>query len=162
VLAPLAREYHAFPALWRQEDGFAGYPRELGALFALIARERVHGVVFVGGDLHLSAIADIELRAPDERPVQVLQVVASGLYAPLPFTNTPWHCYSEGRQAPAAIHHAAEADVAAHYRATLLTDTSAHFVKVEAAARADDGRWQLRVRAIDACGQALAEEVRVL
>ena len=160
VIAPLLHEYHAFPALWRQEDGFAGYPQELGTLFALIARERIRGVVFVGGDLHLSAIADIELHAADQPPVQVLQVVASGLYAPLPFTNTPWRYYNEGIHAPAVIHHAAVADVRAHYRATLLTDASSHFVKVDATAAGSDGRWQLRIRAIDVGGQVLAEEVR--
>lgn len=65
-------------------DGWAGYPASLDRLLRVIRDERIAGVVFIGGDEHLSLSGRLRL----DNGVEVIAVVASGLHAPFPFVNT--------------------------------------------------------------------------
>jgi cholesterol oxidase len=146
VIAPLTRDAFAPGALLR-EDGLAAYPRELETIVALIVELDIRHVVFIGGDLHISATAALELvRHQDGRRVRALQIVSSGLYAPLPFINTlrddiDWRGQPDAnRRIPLAAH-------AIDYIPQLLTDANAHFVHVNAEARG--GSWRITATALD-------------
>ena len=120
-------------------------------MFEFIAEKQLRGIVFVGGDLHLSAVADIELRGADgEVAARVTQIVASGLYAPLPFTNTPPKYYEWGIGTPQRLR--LPSKLTATYRAEFVTDSSSHFVKVDVEASGPGQGWKLRVHAVDSSG----------
>jgi cholesterol oxidase len=87
VIVPLSTSAQAAGA-WRREDGWAGYPLDLAQVLGVIVQEGIQGVVFVGGDLHVSAVAKMTVSSlGGAKSVDCWQVVASGLYAPLPFVN---------------------------------------------------------------------------
>jgi phosphodiesterase/alkaline phosphatase D-like protein len=71
-----------------RSDAWDGYPSSLHALLAHIAQEQIRNVVFLSGDEHLSCVAKIDVTAPGKRPVQIVSVHSSGLYAPFPFANS--------------------------------------------------------------------------
>jgi cholesterol oxidase len=69
-------------------DSWCGYPQSLHALLALIARERLAGLVFVSGDEHLSGVATITLHDDQGHLRATLwSVHSSPMYAPYPFAN---------------------------------------------------------------------------
>jgi cholesterol oxidase len=146
VIAPLTRDAFAPGALLR-EDGLVAYPLELEQIVALIVELDIRHVVFVGGDLHISATAALDLvRHSDGRSVRALQLVSSGLYAPLPFVNTSrdsidWKGHPDAhRRIPLGGH-------AIEYAPELLTDSNGHFVHVSAVAHGE--AWQITARALD-------------
>jgi hypothetical protein len=66
-------------------DSWSGYPRSLVELLQFIKTEKIHGVVFLSGDAHLSMACKLVL---DGCPaVAVHSVVSSGMYTPWPFVN---------------------------------------------------------------------------
>ncbi len=161
VIVPVLREYHQHEALWAREDGFAGFPEETAELFEFIAEQQLRGIVFMGGDLHLSAVADIELRSADGAvAARVTQIVASELYAPLPFTNTAHRYYEWGAGAPQRLR--LPSALTATYRAELVTDSSSHFVKVDVEASGAGQGWKLRVRAVDSGGAVVGQAERTI
>ena len=160
VIAPLERDAFAPGALWR-EDGLAAYPRELGRIVECIVQHDIRHVVFVGGDLHISATAALELvRLRDGHHVRALQIVSSGLYAPLPFINTSrdaidWKGHPDARRRIPLGDHAID------YTPELLTDANAHFVQVSAVASADSAggpAWRIEARALDRDAAQVAPE----
>ena len=169
VIVPVLREYHEHDALWVREDGFAGFPEETAELFEFIAAQQLRGIVFVGGDLHLSAIADIELHsaqsgdprgAPGAPCVRITQIVASGLYAPLPFTNTAPKYYEWGIGTPKPLR--LPSALTATYHAELLTDSNSHFVKVDVQEIGPGQGWKLAVQAVDSGGVVVGRAERTI
>ena len=71
-----------------RSDGWDGYPASLHQVLACIAEAKVHNVVFVSGDEHLSCVARIELETNGHPPVIVHSVHSSPLFAPFPFANS--------------------------------------------------------------------------
>lgn len=74
------------------DDAWWGFPGQLRELFAMIAMEQIEGVVFIGGDSHLAALATLTLQitGADGRPrppVDIRSIVSSGLFIPLPGVN---------------------------------------------------------------------------
>lgn len=68
-------------------DDWSGYPATQRELLALIRRSRARHVVLLSGDRHMSSVSSLWLTRPDGTPMEVVSIVASGLYAPWPFAN---------------------------------------------------------------------------
>jgi choline dehydrogenase-like flavoprotein/alpha-beta hydrolase superfamily lysophospholipase len=101
--APYAPKFVASPAmllprhLWAsgtgcaqsalRSDGWDGYPRSFGRLFAYIVKHRITNVVFLSGDEHLSCVATATFRQEGKAPLVVHSIHSSALYAPFPFAN---------------------------------------------------------------------------
>jgi cholesterol oxidase len=100
VIAPLTRDAHA-AGKWMSEDGWVAYRAQLEDIVAYIVAQQIQDVVFVAGDLHLSCVARLTLRDQQgiEPPVAALQIVSSGLYAPLSFANTAMEDIGWGQKA---------------------------------------------------------------
>jgi cholesterol oxidase len=142
VIAPLCRDSHA-PGAWLREDGWAGYPFDLEAVVARIVEKEIRHVVFVGGDLHLSCVAPLWLRDGSPRTVEALQIVASGLYAPLQFVNVSRSSFDWGHKqtiGAGACH--------IDYIAGLLSTSRSQFVQIAAEPAANgSGKWSITVMA---------------
>jgi cholesterol oxidase len=111
-------------------------------------------VVFIGGDLHISATARLDLlRLGDGHTVRALQVVSSGLYAPLPFVNTSRDSI-DWRGSPDARRRIALGGHAIDYTPELLTDANGHFVHLSA--EADHDGWRITARALDRAAALVA------
>ncbi|HEY1226731.1 MAG TPA: alkaline phosphatase D family protein, partial [Ramlibacter sp.] len=77
----------AEPSLARYADDWCGYPASWQELARFIAVEGIRNLVILAGDYHLSAVAELEIRAAGAPPARVVSVVASGWNATLPFAN---------------------------------------------------------------------------
>lgn len=141
VIAPLTRDAHR-DAMWRREDGLAGYPDELGQIVAHIVKHKIQRVVFVGGDLHLSCGCRLWLSNGTGEPVQALQIVASGLYAPLPFANLSPHEIAWNERCTITLPNGLSID----YEPQFLSSSRSHFVQV-GAQRQTSGQWQVTLTA---------------
>jgi cholesterol oxidase len=145
IIAPLSRDYHLHPEIWRREDGFAGYPETLASIAELIVENRIENVVFVGGDLHISCCAKLTLRRKGgNENVSALQIVSSGLYSPLPFANARKQDYDWNTK---NLIRAGAYEI--EYDATLLSDSPSHFVRVMLDAVSAPSAWRFRIDAID-------------
>ncbi len=155
VIAPVEREFVTCPAAWRNQDGWAGYPTTLAQLVDLIVEKEIQNVVFVGGDLHLSAVARLELRCKsDGKSVVAWQIVSSGLYAPLPFANANPLDFDWGQDTVLPLPGQA---VSVSYRAELLSVAMSQFMRVDAEPGGNGG-WSLHLQVCDAGGDSLPLE----
>jgi cholesterol oxidase len=76
------------PLMCQSADGWFGFPRSWQRICAFIGLHQIHNLVFLSGDYHLSAIAELQIEAVGARaPVRALSVVCSGWNATLPFAN---------------------------------------------------------------------------
>lgn len=88
VFAPFWREAaDRPPAYRRRDDGWNGYHTTIHEVVDFIAQHSVANVVFIGGDYHVSAVADMTIESKVGVKVKALCITASPLYAPLPFAN---------------------------------------------------------------------------
>lgn len=156
VIVPLAVEARA-PGAWLREDGFAGYPAELRRILAFIVEQQIPRVVFVGGDLHLSCVAQMELQLPGHAPVRALQVVASGLYAPLTVANIGKRGIDWDRDQMLDL-----GDCRVSSLPTLLTRATSHFVRVSAERDVTGDGWTVRAEAYDHAAVLLRSVVQPL
>lgn len=187
IIAPVTKELISHRTLFREEDGFFGYPETLRALARHLVEHQIKNVVFVGGDLHFSCAARIELEvtdpgsghlggvaasgvnesegedAPVEGSVTIWQIVSSGLYAPLPFANRhpteyTWMRDRQGKQNPRLVHSVTDVDVT--YQAEWLTNAPAHFLEVLVKESDDSGqpRWLVDIAAYDASNHRLSSD----
>lgn len=143
VIVPLSAEALA-PGAWLREDGLAGYPQELGRILTHIVERGIRGVVFLGGDLHLSCVASMELQLPGHAPVRATQVVASGLYAPLAVANVGKRSIDWDREQTLELEGCRVVS-----RPTLLTQSTSHFVRVGTVRDIAGDGWTLRAEAYD-------------
>lgn len=149
VLAPIDRASAAHRSLWRNLEGWAGYPATWRDLVQHIVKEQIQKVVFIAGDYHMSAVAKLSLRAGTQDPVTAWQIVASGLFAPLPFANANPKDYDWG--ASTALP-SIDPTTTLEYTSCLLTAGSSNFLRIDAR-RSETGRWEMSVGAYDAGGQ---------
>lgn len=99
VLAPAAQDYVQEQWLYRNSDSWWGYPQTWRELVQLIVKHQMKRVVFVSGDYHLSALAEMTLSSSAHpKPVIAYSIVASAFYAPLPFANSQPADYVWGPQ----------------------------------------------------------------
>jgi hypothetical protein len=71
-----------------RSDTWEGYPSTVRTLFDLIVDNNIDHTVFLSGDEHLSCVATATLFKPGKAPRKIVSIHASGLYAPLPFSNS--------------------------------------------------------------------------
>jgi len=166
VVVPVANELVAHGNLFRASEGFLGYPDTLRVIIDHIVKDRIRNVVFVGGDLHFSCVAELELELDEHEPVTAWQIVSSGLYAPMPFANanpaayTWWHDTLDWVETKPACR---PRDATVRYRAEVVTTCPAHFVevRVEPAARGSGLDWLVQVSAYDRMGEKLPRPHRL-
>lgn len=129
-------------------DDWCGYPATWQELLAHIVQDGIRNLVFVGGDYHLSAVAELEIRgAGGAPPVRALSVVASGWNASLPFANPRRFDFAWGEQraVPGTCHR-----VQAWSTPQLLSTAQRQFTKLSIVPEA--GRWVLEVASQDEHG----------
>jgi phosphodiesterase/alkaline phosphatase D-like protein len=68
-------------------DGWQRFPDSLAELLHFIADAQIQQVLFLSGDYHLHADADLVLQAPGKPAVTARSIVTGGLYSPYPFAN---------------------------------------------------------------------------
>jgi len=90
VFAPGLARFAAGADGSRQADSWQGFPAERARLAHRIAQLGLANVVFVSGDYHCAAVADIALLrdGAGTQGVPAYAIVAPPLYAPFPFVNT--------------------------------------------------------------------------
>jgi cholesterol oxidase len=74
-------------------DGWDGYPAAMQRLLAFLVTHRIQNVVFLSGDEHLFCFTPIAVFADKQSDARIRawSIHCPGLYAPLPFANTPVH-----------------------------------------------------------------------
>lgn len=154
IIAPLPTDYCESNATWRQQDGWAGYPKTLESLLALIAKKEIKNVIFVGGDAHLSAVSQLDLLYKDEngdaqKQARVWQIVGSGLYAPLPFANSRRERFIWDNEHGIETHTISALTITCTNK--FLSDAYSQFVKVDA------NEARVTITSYDASNQHLAE-----
>ena len=148
-IAPVLTDHVRNTSLWRNADNWFGYPASLDWLTGLFAEYKPTNVVFLSGDYHFSATAELCFFDAKCREASAYQVVSSGLYAPMPFANErfedySWDCW-EAKQC-------AGKETKLGFKASRLSNSQSHFVRVDAKIGAD-GKWHVDVRAIQADGK---------
>ena len=68
-------------------DTWCGFPNSLYWLLDLMLRKEIESTVFLSGDEHHSYIAEIEVTRAGSKPLNLISVHSSALYAPFPFAN---------------------------------------------------------------------------
>lgn len=137
VFAPLTRDFIKHPSLYRQEEGFWGYPETLGKLLDEVAEHSIKNLIFIGGDLHISCKADITIYSQPKSgaesiTTQTQQIVTSGLFAPLPFANDQFSEYDWDKKI--TIKQSINTEHYTHrveYTATPISDHPSHYLKVK-------------------------------
>jgi len=141
VLAPVSKSHEAQNGekgenwLYRNHDGWAGFPATWKALAQHIVKYQIQKVVFLAGDYHFSAVAELTLSSDDlkkaelKEPVKAYQIVASGLFVPLPFANAKEQDYGWGRPGKLPF---SDAMATITFKPYLLTTSRSHFLRVKA------------------------------
>ncbi|WP_020406400.1 alpha/beta fold hydrolase [Hahella ganghwensis] len=155
VLAPLSKKLCAYPELWIEQDDWMGYPATLSRVVDCIVDHQIRNVIFVGGDLHLSSISRLTFTKPGRTPITAWQLVASGLYAPLPFTATQKTEIDWTGQSQMSLPGHPEINI--ECESTLLTTHYSHFVSINTW-RETPENWTLRLKTIDHNGKMLLPE----
>jgi len=147
VLGVPERRVLEAPSLARHADDWTGYPATWQELARFIVAERIRNLVFLSGDYHLSAVAELEIQAGGAPPVRAVSVVASGWIATLPFANPRVyeHAWDEKVRLPGC-----GASVDVWSRARCLSTAHRQFTKVSVI-RAGAG-WALEVASYDEHG----------
>jgi cholesterol oxidase len=160
ILAPVTRSLVAHPSQFRNEDGILGYPGMVNALIDHIVTQGIQGVVFVGGDLHMSCAAEIVLSKQGYADVTAWQIVASGLYSPMPFANARPREYVWLSDDPAfqPVNLPLLGDRGFRFRAEWLSDVRSHFLQVTV--EPGNPGWQISLQAFDRTGTALPHDGR--
>lgn len=126
-LAPPLDETLRHPESWRNDDSWLGFPGSLASLVQFIVDNEIKNVVLLSGDLHLSAYAGMTFKAKEKgKTAQVHQIIASGLYVPLPFANT------KERELGCGEYTIPGSDYMIEFgKAKILTTSPSHFVRVD-------------------------------
>lgn len=154
MLAPVWRELAHHPSLFRTEDGFLGYPETLGEILRHIALHQVRHLVFVGGDLHLSCAARLAIRMQGQPDVVAWQIVASGLYSPMPFANSSLDDYDWSK--PLEVRVASPGPpLSLESTAYPITTSRSHFLECSVGTDPGSGEWQIDLMAVGADGKPI-------
>lgn len=146
VLAPLPRKYALQKWLWRNIDGWAGYPATWRKLVQYIVEKQIQKVVFISGDYHLSALAELTLQSNRGESVVSYQIAASPLFAPLPFANAKLREYDWSDSGQAAIELPFSDDNARiNVKPYVLSTNTSQFLRIDAQST-NNSRWAVKVR----------------
>lgn len=72
-------------------DNWQGFVADRTAVFCAIAQAGVANVIFLSGDYHCGAVAEMTIPRSSGVPLCALSIVTPALYAPVPFANLPEH-----------------------------------------------------------------------
>jgi hypothetical protein len=154
VLAPVPRNFTELPWMYRSNDDWAGYPATWHELVRHIIEEQIQNVVFISGDYHFSAVAKLTLNSDayfgGKQPVVAYSIVASGLFAPLPFASGKREDFDWGGARPIWLPFS-DGDAAIKVEPYFLTASSSHFARVDARP-VHGGSWEIGVSAYDCAG----------
>ena len=134
ALAPVTRKFTQQQWLWRNNDGWAGYPKTWRKLVRHIVDNQIRNVVFIAGDYHFSALAKLTLHSNGKNPVIAYQIAASALFAPLPFANAKRGEYDWTNANEVPFSDAAAGLIVEPY---LLSTNSSHFLRVDVQLKGD-------------------------
>jgi cholesterol oxidase len=152
-IGPVTNDEIKHPSLWRNSDWWFGYPQTLERLATIMVELRPSNVVFVSGDYHFSAKADLVFYTKNGKSTEAKQIIASGLYAPMPFANERPEDFTFDRWIAIPV---AGSDSCVAVKASLLARGCSHFVRVSVLPTGD--RWSIKATAIDADGKTIREE----
>jgi cholesterol oxidase len=150
-IAPIAREFAACGHTWRSHDAWPGYPGTLSYVLRTILEEEIRHVVFVSGDLHLSSVSRLTIRRKGHdggrgKEWTVWHVVSSGLYAPMPFANTPPSAYDWNQ--PVSMPDSAGCSLDITAESGLLCAGQPHYLRLDAQQSA--AGWTLSIGIVGA------------
>ena len=149
TVAPPLEETFRHGEAWRNDDSWLGFPGSLALLVEYIVSHDIQNVVLIGGDLHLSAYASMTFKA-NGKTTTVHQIVASGLYVPLPFGNTKSRDLGHGLYKIPGSEYEIDFD-----KPQILTTSPSHFVRVDVKPR--ESGHQILIQAYD--DKALGDSV---
>ncbi len=138
-LAPPLMETIRNAESWRNDDGWLGFPGSLAKFVEFICERQIKNVIMLGGDLHLSAYASMTFHA-NGKSAHVHQIIASGLYSPLPFANVK----------PAELGHGNFTIPGSNHQIVfgepkILTTSPSHFLRVEVSPT--NGAYEIKIQA---------------
>jgi len=152
-LGPVPSELAQYPALAEKYDKLLGYPGFLKELHEILSSHHVKCVVWLSGDPHFSSVSEMALSAGSE--VRLVHVVASGVYAPLPFINDRPDRYDWGK---ATTIDYAGTGLSVKCTPQMLTGSSSHFVRIDLGQ--EQSQWYMDISAYGKDGKRL-NEIRV-
>jgi cholesterol oxidase len=155
-LIPLNRDCEA-PGIWMRQDSPVAYPDELAKIVHCIVEKKVHRLVFVGGDPHLSCAATMEFRTTSSgstgNSISALHIISSGLYSPLPFANLSQDDVAWMNRRSIAL-----PGCEIQYTPELLVAGPPHFLRVSAMPpAASAGAWTITVEVYAAPAEAVQD-----
>jgi hypothetical protein len=89
ALAPVSKEVLRDPLVASREDSLLAYPRFLEFLHDCLVGVK-NPIVWLAGDLHLNLVSKVTIER-NQHSVCLTQVIASGLFTPLPFISPSPH-----------------------------------------------------------------------
>ncbi|MFT5210870.1 MAG: cholesterol oxidase [Flavobacterium sp.] len=148
-LGPILDSEQKFPELTKNSDTLLRYPSYLKRLIKEVTRRKIKKLMWFSGDNHQSSLCEYKIEDVITRQsIDVVHVIASGLYAPLPFANRNWVDYPSNIKI--------ELDgVTISGKQTLITDVNSHFLQVSIVESEvnDNNQWVLSVYSVNADGE---------
>lgn len=68
-------------------DSWPGYPQTRLAILKHIVQNKIQNVVFLGGDIHCSCVAEIDFDGADGKGLKAFSITSSAFYWPFPFAD---------------------------------------------------------------------------
>ena len=134
-------------------DSWAGYPSTRLAILRHIVENKVQNVVFLGGDIHCSCVADIDFDGEAAKGLKAFAITSSAFYWPFPFADGDPNGYvhdsrAAGQTDPFPV---MGTDATMHYRSYGYTQED-NFTRIDI----DRAKAALTVRGFDRRGEPIA------
>jgi len=139
-------------------DGWYAYRSDFTWLAEVIVQHGIRNLIFLSGDYHLSALAELEIAYGGSAPVRALSVVSSGWNATLPFANLRSRELVTDRRVQMAV---GCPEVGLASTACILSAAPRQFSK-HTLRPLGAGGWQLRTEVFGETGERLKVAMRNL
>jgi alkaline phosphatase D len=134
-----------------ESDSWPAYPRTRRELLKHIVDNGVQNVVFLGGDIHCSCVAEITFDGDAAKDLKAFSITSSAFYWPFPFADGDPNGYVHDSRAPEQFDpFPVDANVTMHYRSFGFTQED-NFSRVDI----DHAGNTLTVRVFDRRGEAI-------
>jgi alkaline phosphatase D len=133
-------------------DSWPAYPNTRTDLLKHIVEKRIQNVIFLGGDIHCSCVAEIEFDGAQAKDLKAFSVTSSAFYWPFPFADGDPNGYVHNSRDQKQIDPfpILGTDAVMHYRAFGFTQED-NFCRLDI----DRAKGTITVRAFDRRGEAL-------
>jgi alkaline phosphatase D len=84
-------------------DSWSAYPNTRLALLRHIVKNKIQNVVFLGGDIHCSCIAEIDFDGEEAKGLKAFSVTSSAFYWPFPFADGDPNGYVHNSREPKQV-----------------------------------------------------------